>query len=128
MITVEFWGPAKSEYGPVLRKNSEQTKVPMEQAYQLAKTEDSTTVGGFIRILVNGKWVPSYYFIQQYEQTHSKTKERPNITIFREYPSNLFVAVDTNTKKDLFKGDEWAMEKWLDVNGYFQDDEVKFEV
>ena len=136
MITIEFWGPAKTEYGPVLRKNSELTKLSIKDAYQYAQIsmEDNPFIGGFIKIFVNGKWVPSHHFIEQYERTHirvpleNSVPQKPNIKIFIESPSNLFVAVNMDTKEDVFKGDKWAMEKWLDVNGYFQDDEVKFEV
>lgn len=118
MITIEFWGPANSVGNLlVLRKNAEQTNVPLEQAYSYAKMEKSAEiVGGFIKIFVNGKLIPSYKFTQDYERTH---KQEKNLKIYVDAETGEFVLVDDNTKKDVFKGDKWAVEKYLDEHGYF---------
>ena len=127
MIVVEFWGPSKKSYGPILEKKTEQNAVPLKQAYELAKVEDEVAVCGFIKIFINGKWVPNYHLIRQYEQTQAQPKKR-NLKIYVEFPGNNFVLVDDDTKEDIFRGDKWEVEKYLDEHGYFQDDESKFSI
>lgn len=125
MITIEFWGPSNKSYGPILEKKTEQRKVPLKQAYALAKTEEYETSYGFIKIFINGKWVPNYHLIRQYEQTHPRKR---NLKIYVEFPGNSFVLVDDDTKEDVFRGTKWEVEKYLDEHGYFQDDESKFSI
>jgi hypothetical protein len=127
-ITIEFWGPHNTESNlMVLKKNSEMTNVKLEQAYAYAKMEKSAEiVGGYIKIIVNGKWIPSYKFTSDYERTHKQ--EKRNLKIYVEYPGDKFVLVDDETKQDVFRGDKWEVEKYLDEHGYFQDDEPKFSI
>lgn len=124
MITVEFWGPAKTEYGPVLRKNSEE-KTSLQNAYNYAKAENEVSQNnGFIRIMVNGKWVPTYYFMEQYRKTHPT---KPNLKVYWE-SGDKFVLIDNDTKEEVFAGNKWEVEKYLDEHGYFEDDYPKFGI
>ena len=125
MITIELWGPTNKGYGPVFEKKTE-IQHNLRQAYEFVKQSMKEDFTGWIKVFVNGKFVPTYNFMEQYRKTHPE--EKPNLKIYIEQPSGKFALVDEDTKKDVFVGDKWEVEKYLDEHGYFDDDNPMFTI
>lgn len=127
MITIEMWGVSTKSYGPILEKHTE-VQTSLDDAYDYAINEQlAENCGGFIKIFMNKKWIPSHKFIRDYERNRPRPT-KPNLKIYLEVGTNKFILLDDSTKQEVFIGDKWEVEKYLDEHGYFEDDEPKFNI
>lgn len=113
MIKLEMWGVVRKEYGPVFEKKTEVSNVTPKQVYYLLLEElQSHDLVGWVKVFINGKFVASRWFIEQYARTHQPNKFK----VYFELHTGHYVVFDTVTQRDVYKGTMEEVERWLDVH------------
>ena len=127
MLALEIFGRIEKSYGPTIgcktRISGLSPKDVCSNILEFRKLIEEGKDLYWIKVYVNGKFVSPDFFLEKHKELWQK---RPNVKIYLEFNTGNFVLTDVDTGKDVFVGDKWEVERYLDEHGYFSDDEPSF--
>ena len=128
MLALEIFGRIEKSYGPTIGCKTRITGLsPRDVCSNILEFRKLIQEGAdlyWIKVYVNGKFVSPDFFLERHKSLWQK---RPNLKIYWDGTGTVCMLVDPDLdNKVVFEGDKWEVERYLDEQGYFSEDEPCF--